>query len=189
MKRYFYARVSSKEQNLDRQLEAARYYKHEIDEVFADKQSGKNFEREQYQKMKAGLQRGDEVIIKELDRLGRNKDLVKEELQWFKDNGIIVRILDIPTTLIDFGTQEWVSDMVTNILVEVMGSIAEQERIKIQARQREGIELAKARGVKFGKEPMEVDVSLLEGENITEACKRLGISRNTYYRRMNSCRA
>lgn len=189
MKRYFYARVSSKEQNLDRQLEAAKSYKEHIDEVFADKQSGSNFEREQYQKMKAGLQRGDEVIIKELDRLGRNKELINEELQWFKNNGITIRILDIPTTLIDFGEQEWVNTMVTNILVEVMSSMAEQERIKIKARQREGIELAKARGVKFGKEPMEVDVSLLEGENITDACKRLGISRNTYYRRLNSCRA
>ena len=122
--RYFYARVSSKDQNLERQLKAARSYTDRIDRVFSDKQSGKNFERTAYQEMKSLLVAGDEVIVKELDRLGRNKELIKDELRWFKENGITVRILDIPTTLLDFGNQDWVRDMVTNILVEVLAAVA-----------------------------------------------------------------
>ena len=106
MNRYFYARVSSKDQNLERQLEAARSYTDRIDRVFSDKQSGKNFERTAYKEMKSLLAAGDEVIMKELDRLGRNKKLIKDELRWFKENGITVRKRDIPTTLLDFGNQD-----------------------------------------------------------------------------------
>ena len=125
---------------MDRQLESARKYKN-IDRVFTDKQSGKNMERDGYQEMKSLLKCGDEVVIHALDRLGRNKDAIKEELAWFKDNGIIVRILNVPTTLIEYPEgQEWVMDMVNNILIEVLGAFAEQERENIRKRQAEGIE-------------------------------------------------
>ena len=118
MAKYFYGRVSSKEQSLERQLESARKYK-DIDKVFPDKQSGKDFNREKYIEMKKVLARGDEVIVHSLDRLGRNKEAIKEELAWFKENGVIVRILDVPTTLIEYPDgQEWVMDMVNNILIE-----------------------------------------------------------------------
>lgn len=139
-KRYFYGRVSSKGQNLARQLESARRYKN-IDRVFYDKQSGKDFNREDYIKMKGILEKGDEVVIHSLDRLGRNKEGIKEELAWFKVRGVIVRILDVPTTLIEYPEgQEWVMEMVNNILIEVMGAFAEQERENIKKRQREGID-------------------------------------------------
>ena len=139
MRRYFYGRVSSKDQNLDRQLESARKYKN-VDHVFTDKQSGKNMDRDGYQEMKSVLERGDEVVIHALDRLGRNKDAIKEELAWFKEHGIIVRILNVPTTLIEYPEgQEWVMDMVNNILIEVLGAFAEQERENIRKRQAEGI--------------------------------------------------
>lgn len=192
LSRYFYARVSSKDQNLDRQLEVAKAYKDEIDEFFADKQSGKNFERLEYQRMKSMLKQGDEVIVKELDRLGRNSALVKDELKWFKDNGIIVRILDIPTTLLDFGEQDWVREMVTNILVEVLSAMAEQEREKTQKRREEGIaampvvdgkRVSAKTGRGFGKpRKVEAKAELLEGETVKDACSRLGISRRTWYR-------
>lgn len=141
-KRYFYCRVSTKKQNLARQLDAFRAHYTVADEfVFCDKQSGKNLDREQYVAMKAVLRPGDEVVIKSLDRLSRNKDQMKAELAWFKENGIIVRVLDVPTTLIDLGEgQEWIRDMVNNILIEVMGAIAQQEREMILERQAEGIE-------------------------------------------------
>lgn len=142
---YGYARVSSKEQCLDRQFRALHQYK-EIDRVFADKQSGKDFAREQYQVMCEVLQKGDEVVIEELDRLGRNKDEIKLELEWFKAHGVTIRILDVPTTLIDFQGQDWIRDMVNNILIEVLGSIAEQERLKIRKRQAEGIAAKRLRG-------------------------------------------
>ena len=100
-RRYFYARVSSEKQNLDRQIESARMYK-EIDEIFKDKQSGKDFNRDDYQRMKKVLQPGDEVVIHSLDRLGRNKEMIKEELAWLKAHGVTVRVLDVPTTMIEY---------------------------------------------------------------------------------------
>ena len=139
-KRYFYGRVSSKDQNLARQLASAKKYK-SIDHVYTDKQSGKDFNRDGYQEMKRVLLPGDEVVVHALDRLGRDKDGIKEELAWFKEHGVIVRILNVPTTLIEYPEgQEWLMDMVNNILIEVLGAFAEQERENIKKRQAEGIE-------------------------------------------------
>ena len=137
--KFGYIRVSTKEQSIDRQLEALKSYV-DIENIFIDKESGKDFNREQYQLLKHKLRKGDELYIKELDRLGRNKEQVKQELQYYKEQGIRVKILDIPTTMQDIAEgQEWVLDMINNILIEVLGTIAEQERIKIKTRQAEGI--------------------------------------------------
>ena len=89
---YGYIRVSSKDQNLARQIQAVKEYRPDLldENIFADKQSGKNFERDEYQKLKALLEPGDEVVIKELDRLGRNKEGVKDEIRWFRDNKIVI---------------------------------------------------------------------------------------------------
>lgn len=192
-RRYFYARVSTKEQNLARQLEAARKYK-DIDKVYEDKQSGKNFERDGYNKMKSVLQPGDEVVVMALDRLGRNKEGIKAELAWFRENGVIVRILNVPTTLIEYPEgQEWVMDMVNNILIEVLAAMAEQEREANRQRQLEGMEampvidgrkVSSRTGRGFGRPTVEVDLGLRDGETVSEACKRLGISRTTYYRKL-----
>lgn len=138
-----YARVSTKEQNLDRQLAALRQF---VDDEFIvkDKASGKDFDRPGYQSLKHGigkLVRGDTLYIKSLDRLSRNKDEAKKELQYFKENGIRLKIIDLPTTMADFpDNQAWVLDMVTNILIEVYTSIAENERETIRKRQREGLD-------------------------------------------------
>lgn len=190
--RYFYARVSMRDQNLERQLEAARSYKDEIDHVFSDKQSGKNFDREAYQEMKSLLVVGDEVVVKELDRLGRNSEMIKEELRWFKEQEITVRILDIPTTLLNFGEQDWVREMVTNILVEVLSAMAQQEREKTRRRQEEGIaampvvngkKVSAKTGRGFGRpKSIQVEATKLPGETVADACARLGISRRTWYR-------
>ena len=202
MSRYFYARVSSKGQNLSRQLEAAKVYASEYDKIFCDKKSGKNFEREEYQAMKSVLRPGDEVVFKELDRLGRNKTAVKEELEWFKENKITFRILDVPTTLIDFQGQGWLQDMVNNILIEVMTSIAEQEREKIDKRREEGIaampiiegkHYSVSKGVFYGRQCKDIDFDTLKdcidrqrlGEmTVNECCKRLGIGRSTWYNKI-----
>lgn len=194
MSRYFYARVSTRDQNLERQLEVARAYRDKIDRVFADKQSGKNFNRDEYQRMKSILAPGDEVVVKELDRLGRNSALVKDELKWFKDKDVIVRILDIPTTLLDFGEQDWVREMVTNILVEVLSAMAEQEREKTQKRRQEGISampivdgkrVSAKTGRGFGRPKKNVEATQLPGETVLDACNRLGISKRTWYRLVN----
>lgn len=177
---------------MDRQLQALSQYK-QADKVFSDKQSGKDFAREQYQEMKSILQPGDEVIVKELDRLGRNKDAMKAELEWFKSHGIVVRILDIPTTLIDFQGQAWIGDMVNNLLIEVIASVAEQERVKIRKRQAEGIAAKKARGDwddygrprKCVQNIAEYQQRVSSGElTVSAACKELGISRSTWYERV-----
>ena len=190
MSKYFYARVSTKEQNLGRQLAAAEKYSAEYDGVFADKKTGANFERDEYQRMKSLLKRGDEIIISALDRLGRNKEEVKDEYAWFKAHGVTLRILDLPTSLIDFNGQDWIKDMIDNILIEVLSSMAQQERESMLIRQREGIaampvvdgkRVSAKSGRGFGRPRVDVDISLLAGESIKQACERLGISRQTYY--------
>ena len=147
-KEFGYARVSSTSQSLDRQIEALLDYGIEERNIIVDKQSGKDFNRTGYLSLKENLLRsGDTLVVKELDRLARNKQLIKEELEWFRANNIRVKILNVPTSLIDCGDQSWVLDMVSNILIEVMASIAEEERIKIHQRQSEGIACAKEKGV------------------------------------------
>jgi len=147
-----YARVSSTGQKLDRQIAALKRYVPE-ENIVTDKQSGKNLERPGYQALKGplGLRRGDVLVITSLDRLSRNKEEMKGELEWFKEQGIRLEVIDLPTTMLHLGEgQEWIRDMVNNILIEVLSSIAEEERRTIRKRQREGIEEAKAQGKKFG---------------------------------------
>ena len=194
---YFYVRVSSKDQDLARPLEAAKAYNN-VDHVFCDKQSGKDFDRVEYQNLKSVVVPGDEVIVKELDRLGRNKEGIKEEIKWFKDHGVILRILDVPTTLIDFQGQDWIADMVNNILIEVLGAVAQQEREKTKTRQREGIDAmpvvdgkkySPKRGRAYGRPAVAVGddfKKFLKKQKdglmtVEECCKILGIGRSTWY--------
>lgn len=149
-----YVRVSTKDQKEERQIEALKNYCVDLEDknIYVDKESGKDFNRKNYQKLKTILRSGDVLIIKELDRLGRNKEGIKEELNYFKDNQIRVKILNIPTTLMDLPEgNEWVFDMINNILIEVLGAIAEEERNKIRKRQAEGIAIAKAKGKYKGR--------------------------------------
>lgn len=198
MRRYFYARVSTKDQNLERQLESARAYK-DIDRVYTDKQSGKNFKRDGYLEMKSILKPGDEVVFHSLDRMGRNKEMIKTELDWFKQNGVIVRILNVSTTLIEWPEgQEWVMDMVNNILIEVLAAFAEQERETIIKRQQEGIaampvdeegyKVSGRTGRRFGREEKrpdnfeEVYARQQRGEiTLKEALAEVGIGRTRWY--------
>lgn len=146
-KEFGYARVSTAHQKEFRQVQALLEYGIEERNIIVDKQSGRDFNRAGYLSLKEHLLRpGDACVVAELDRLGRNKAMIKEELEWFKAEGIRVKILNVPTTLIDCGDQDWVLDMVSNILIEVMASIAEEERVKIHQRQAEGIAAAKGRG-------------------------------------------
>ena len=133
---YYYARVSSKEQNLDRQIAAFKALGAQDREIITDKESGKDLNRAGYAALKnAMLRRGDTLVVKSLDRLSRNKCDIKNELQYFKDNGIRLKVIDLPTTMMELPEgQEWVFEMVNNILIEVLGTIAEQERETIRKR-------------------------------------------------------
>lgn len=188
---YYYARVSSRDQHLDRQLAAFAAMGAAERDIITDKESGKDLNRSGYTALKTTLlRRGDTLVIKSLDRLSRNKADIKNELQYFKNNGIRLKVLDIPTTLIDYPAgQEWVLDMANNILIEVLSSIAMQERETIRQRQAEGIAAAKAKGKHMGrpkaKKPdnwTEV-IALWRSGHITakEAMRRTGVKRSTFY--------
>ena len=189
---YYYARVSSKEQNLDRQIAAFKALGAQEREIITDKESGKDLERAGYQALKhAMLRRGDTLVVKSLDRLSRNKCDIKSELQYFRDNGIRLKVIDLPTTMMDLPEgQEWVFEMVNNILIEVLGTIAEQERASIKRRQAEGIQAAKAKGKKLGRPAItfpanwnEVYFSWKAGEiTAKEAMERTGTKRTSFYK-------
>ncbi len=149
---YCYARVSSTSQSLDRQLEAFKVMGADDRDIITDKESGKDLERTGYKYLKNNcLRSGNTLVIKSLDRLSRNKADIHHKLQYFRDHSIRVKVPDLPTTCLNLPEeQEWVFDMVDNILIEVLGTIAEQERITIRQRQREGITSALKNGVKFG---------------------------------------
>lgn len=153
---YYYARVSSESQKLDSQIDLFKNMGATDRDIVTDKASGKDMMRPGYQALKTFLRRGDTLIIARLDRLGRTKDLIKDELNYFKENGIRVKILDIPTTMNEFPEgSEWVAEMVNNILIEVLGIMAQRDRENIRSRQKIGIESAKKRNVKFGRPSIE----------------------------------
>ena len=189
---YYYARVSSREQNLDRQLAAFRAMGAQDREIVTDKESGKDLDRAGYQALKATmLRRGDTLVIKSLDRLSRNKCDIKHELEYFKENGIRLKVIDLPTTMMELPEgQEWVFEMVNNILIEVLGTIAQQERETIRKRQAEGIEAAKAKGKKLGRPALAFPANWEEvytawkGGKITAktARERTGTKRTSFYK-------
>ena len=189
-KTFYYARVSSNSQSLARQIEAFKKDGADERDIITEKKSGKNMDREAYQTLRNQLLRtGDSLVVMSLDRLGRNKEQIKEELQYFKNNGIRVRILDIPTSnLKPPEGQEWIIDMVNNILIEVLASQAEQERKTIRKRQAEGIAIAKEQGKYKGGTQKEIDEELYEylflkykNRELTkkEMAVKLGVSRPT----------
>lgn len=189
-----YARVSSKEQNLDRQIEQLKKYVEE-EQILTDKASGKDLNRPAYQALKGalGLRAGDELVICSLDRLSRNKENIRQELQWFREHHIRVKILDLPTSLVEVPEgQEWILDMINTILIEVLSSIAEQERLTIRKRQREGIEAAKKKGKHLGRPKLQIPESFpfvykqwKSGElTAREAMRQTQMSSSSFYRRV-----
>lgn len=195
-KTYYYARVSTTEQNLDRQIELFRSLGAEDRDIITDKQSGKSLNRTGYNALKnAILRAGDTLVIKSLDRLSRSKTDIKNELKYFKDNNIRLKVTDLPTTMIDLADeQSWVIDMVNNILIEVLSSIAEQEYYTIHQRQSEGIAAAKAKGKHLGRskliKPDNWDSVIFEYKEsrITakEAMTRLNLKRSSFYKLLKS---
>ena len=191
-KTYGYCRVSTREQNLDRQIMALRDYGISERDIIMDKESGKSLEREGYQMLKNHLLRdGDTLVVMSLDRLSRNKTHIKNELEYYKQRKIRVKILDIPTTLIDLPEeQDWIFDMINNILIEVLASIAEQERVRTLQRQAQGIAAAKEKGKHLGRPQAvfppawdEVYRKWIDGEVTGKrAMEILGLKRSTFYK-------
>ena len=151
---YGYIRVSTKEQNADRQLLALKELAIQEKNLFIDKQSGKDFERPQYRKMVRKLKKDDLLYIKSIDRLGRNYSEILE--QWrilTKEKGIDIVVLDMPLLDTRRG-KDLMGTFLSDIVLQVLSFVAENERTTIRQRQAEGIAAAKARGVKFGRPPL-----------------------------------
>ena len=192
-KTYGYVRVSTKNQNEDRQLVAMRDFGIPEDRIIVEKQSGKDFEsRPLYQKLLRRLRAGDTLVVLSIDRLGRNYEEILEQWRLItKERGVYIVVLDMPL-LNTQDCNEPVRKLITDLVLQVFSYVAQTERENIRVRQREGIEAAKARGVRFGRPRLEmpdsfgVVAALWRDHRITarEAARRLSISPNTFLRRV-----
>ena len=186
---YCYARVSTKEQHLDRQI--AQFEAFKPYELFTDKESGKDFERSGYKRLKRKIKSGDTLIVSSLDRFGRNYEQIKQEWQYFTNKGIKIKVIDMP--IIDTTADTLTSRLISDIVINLLSYVAETERDFIKKRQADGIEQAKLRGVKFGRPKIELPqdfhkiAELYVRHKITNvvACEKLEMSRGTFFRYLN----
>lgn len=192
MSTYGYIRVSSKDQNPDRQYEAMANSGVNKANIFVDKVSGKNFERPQYKKMMRKLRKGDEVIILSIDRLGRNYDEILD--QWriiTKEKAAHIAVIDMPLLNTKSERNGLTGIFIADLVLQILAYVAETERSFIKKRQAEGIAVAKKKGVRFGAERMELGDELetycylwIDGMiTLDEGAAKFGVSQSTFYRR------
>lgn len=195
-----YARVSTKEQNLDRQLEQLRQYVQDERNIIVDKASGKDFERKGYNSLVGTdetapmLREGDLLVVVSLDRLGRNYDEMR--IQWQHITQTLkadIKVLDMP--LLDTAQNENSLErkFIADIVFQILSYVSERERLNIRERQRQGIEIAKAQGKYKGKQPKKIDLELLKAEcakwrrgeqTATETMKKCGLTKTLFYDRV-----
>ncbi|MCD7886814.1 MAG: recombinase family protein [Clostridiales bacterium] len=186
---YGYIRVSTKDQNEDRQIIALREAGVPEKNIYMDKQSGKNFNRPQYKKLVRKLKKDDLLYIKSIDRLGRNYEEIQN--QWrilTKDKGVDIVVLDMPLLDTRRG-KDLMGTFLSDIVLQVLSFVAENERINIKQRQAEGIAAAKARGVKFGRPPRPLPENFYEVHKawrdkkipLKQAAALCGLPEGTFY--------
>lgn len=189
-KTFAYCRVSSTDQNEDRQVEAMLELGINERDIFIDKCSGKNFDRPQYQALKLQLREGDVLVIKSIDRLGRNyKQICEEWREIVRDIKANIKVVDMPI-LDTTRTDGLIGEVISDIVLQLLGYVAEQERAFIKQRQAEGIKLAKEKGKRLGKPPIQYpdnwqEVYLVwKSGSITarEAMKRLNLKPTSFYK-------
>lgn len=191
-KNYGYIRVSTRDQNEERQVLAMESLSIPPDNIFMDKQSGKDFERPQYKKMIKKLRKDDVVYVKSIDRLGRNYTEILE--QWrilTKEKGADIVVIDMPMLDTRRG-KDLIGTFISDIVLQVLSFVAENERCNIRQRQAEGIMAAKARGVRFGRPKKNMPDNFLSLVNcwekkqisLPEVLKICQISESTFYRRI-----
>ena len=191
---YGYIRVSSKEQNVDRQMDALLELGINKRNIFTDKQSGKDFERPAYKRLMKKLKQGDLLIIKSIDRLGRNYDEILE--QWriiTKQKQADIFVIDFP--LLDTRKKEndLTGTFVADLVLQILSYVAQTEREFIHRRQAEGIASAKKRGVKFGRESMPLPDNFEQAKrnfqsgklSVRKAAEMCGMSSSSFYRKVN----
>lgn len=190
---YGYVRVSTRDQNIDRQME--EMYKQGLNEkqIFIDKQSGKDFERENYKLLKSILRSGDLLIIKSIDRLGRNYDMIIEEWRDLVNNkNVDILVIDMP--LLDTRTEgkNLVGKFISDIVLQILSFVAENERENIKKRQAEGIRIAKEKGKHLGRprltlpQNFQAVASKYKKKEITlaKALQSLNMNRSSFYKNL-----
>lgn len=196
-----YVRVSTKDQNEDRQLIAMKEYGVKKDHIMMDKQSGKDFNRPAYKKLIRKVEKGDIIVIKSIDRLGRNyQDIIDQWRMITQDIGCGIHVIDMPTLNTSGDPKDLLSRFITDMMLQVLSFVAENERENTKQRQKEGIAAAKRRGVHFGrpekgipKEFFDIYIRWKTKETpamkLYEECKlaagKKGLSIRTFYRRIN----
>lgn len=190
---YGYARVSTATQNLDRQLDELQKLGIDEKHIYTDKESGKDFERTNYKKLCHKLKTGDVLFIKAIDRLGRNYNMILDEWRILtKEKGVDIVVIDMPLLDTRIEGKNLVGKFIADVVLQVLSFVAENERETMKQRQAEGIRMAKARGVRFGRPQVETPVnfeeivSLYKKKEITsvEACNITGLSRGTFFRKL-----
>ena len=184
-----YIRVSSKDQNEDRQIIEIENLVTTPSHLIVEKMSGKDFNRPKYKAMKDIMRENDTLIVKSLDRLGRNYEAIKQEWQDFKNRNIHVRVLDMPLLNTE-NKDDLTANLINDIVLELLGYVAESERKNIKQRQKEGIASAHSKGVKFGRPNMQLPdnwdetIKLWKDKKITavEAMRRTNMKRSTFYK-------
>jgi len=190
---YGYVRVSTKEQNEQRQMIALQEFGIDVKRIYMDKQSGKDFERANYKKLLRKVKSGDTLVVKSIDRLGRNYDEILE--QWriiTKEKQVAIVVLDMP--LLDTRqNRDLTGTLIADIVLQLLSYVAQTEREFIRQRQAEGIAAAKAQGVQFGRRPMVRPASFVflkeqwkqNQISARAAAKQLGITHSTFLRWVN----
>lgn len=188
-----YARVSSKEQNEERQIVAFKEYGIDERDIYIDKQSGKDFDRQQYNILKHILRENDILVIKSIDRLGRNYNMIIDEWQDITKN-IKADIVVIDMPLLDTTkNKDLLGTFISDLILQILSYVAEQERTFIKQRQKEGISTAMNKGIKFGRPTIEkpqnydIVVSKWKDKKIKtkEAIEQLGLKPSTFYNMVN----
>lgn len=187
---YGYIRVSTKEQNEERQVIALDAFGVNKDKTYTDKQSGKDFERPQYKRLMRKLKSGDTLVVKSIDRLGRNYDEILEQWRYItKEKQAYIVVLDMP--LLDTRrSNDLTGTLIADIVLQLLSYVAQTERENIRQRQAEGIAAAKARGVKFGRKPKPQppefaalsEKFIIGAISARSAAKQLGITHSTFIR-------
>jgi len=194
MRKFFYARVSSKDQSLERQIYAAKELGIDDECIFIEKASGKDFKRPEYQLLKLMLRNGDVLYLKSLDRLGRNKQMILDEWQELnRVKKIDIVVLDMPLlNTMKYKDLEGIESLISDLILQLLSYMAEDERKRIKERQEEGIKLAISKGVKFGRKKIEINENFRSAYNdwkqnkmtAVEAMRKTGMKSNTFYRRV-----
>ncbi len=190
---YAYGRVSAADQNLNRQIDSFIQFGVDRPQIYTDKKSGKDFERENYRRLKTMLKSGDLLVVKSIDRLGRNYDMIIDEWSDITRRiGADIFVMDMPLLDTRNNRENLTGKFISDLVLQILSYVAQKERENIKVRQREGIAAAKRRGVRFGRPVImlptdfSVTADLFKNGRITrdEALKRTGLKKSTFYKRL-----